>query len=51
MTLSQEQRPPLQPGERAPDFTLLAADREGSVSLADYRGRSPVLLSLLRGLY
>ena len=46
-----EQRPPVQPGEQAPDFTLPAADREGSVSLADYRGRSPVLLTLLRGLY
>ena len=46
-----EQRPPLQPGEPAPDFTLSAADREGYVSLADYRGQSPVLLTLLRGLY
>ena len=46
-----EQRPPVQPGEPAPDFTLPAADREESVSLADYRGRSPVLLTLLRGLY
>ena len=45
-----EQRP-LQAGEPAPDFTLPAADRDGSVSLADYRGRSPVLLTLLRGLY
>jgi peroxiredoxin len=44
-------RPPVQPGEPAPDFTLPAANREGSVSLADYRGRSPLLLALLRGLY
>jgi peroxiredoxin len=41
----------LQPGEPAPDFTLPAADREGTVSLADYRGRSPLLLALFRGLY
>jgi peroxiredoxin len=34
----------------APDFTLPAADREGTVSLAEYRGR-PVLLTLFRGLY
>lgn len=44
-------RPPVQPGEPAPDFTVPAANREGSVSLADYRGRSPVLLALYRGLY
>jgi peroxiredoxin len=44
-------RPPVQPGEPAPDFTLPAADRQGSVSLADYRGRSPLLLALFRGLY
>ncbi|MFQ5807142.1 MAG: hypothetical protein ACE5I3_11905 [Phycisphaerae bacterium] len=46
-----ELRPPVQPGEPAPDFTLPAADREGTVSLADYRGRSPLLLALFRGLY
>ena len=46
-----QSRPPVQPGEPAPDFTLPAADREGSVSLADYRGRSPLLLALFRGLY
>ncbi len=46
-----ETRPPLNPGEPAPDFTLPAADREGTVSLADYRGKNPVLLTLFRGLY
>lgn len=46
-----ESRPPLKPGERAPDFTLPAAHRDGIVSLADYRGRSPVLLALFRGIY
>ncbi len=46
-----EPRPPVQPDEQAPDFTLPAAHGEGFVSLADYRGRSPVLLALLRGLY
>jgi peroxiredoxin len=45
-----EQRP-VQPGEPAPDFRLPAAEREGFVSLADYRGQSPVLLALFRGLY
>lgn len=46
-----ERRPPVQPGEPAPDFTVPAANRDGSVSLGDYRGRSPVLLALYRGLY
>jgi len=46
-----ESRPPVQLGEPAPDFTVPAANREGSVSLADYRGKSPLLLALYRGLY
>lgn len=41
----------LQPGDRAPEFTLPAADREGTVSLADYRGRTALLLGLFRGIY
>jgi len=41
----------LRPGELAPDFTLPAVHREGAVSLADYRGRSPVLLAFFRGIY
>jgi peroxiredoxin len=42
---------PLQPGDPAPDFRLPAIHREGEVSLADYKGRSPLLLALFRGLY
>ena len=42
---------PLAPGQRAPDFTLPAANREGTVSLSDALGRGPVLLALFRGLY
>jgi peroxiredoxin len=42
---------PVGPGEPAPDFTLPAAHGEGTVSLAEYRGQSPVLLALFRGLY
>lgn len=42
---------PLQPGDRAPDITLPSVEREGSVSLSDFRGRNPVLLALFRGLY
>jgi peroxiredoxin len=46
-----ESRPPVAPGERAPDFTLPAVDRPETVSLADYRGRRPLFLSLLVGLW
>jgi len=42
---------PVAAGELAPDFTLPAAHGDGTVALADYRGRSPVLLALFRGLY
>src|SRR5437870_5268663 len=42
---------PLQPGEPAPDFQLPAVDRDSIVSLEDYRGRSPLLLALFRGLW
>ena len=38
-------------GDPAPAFELLAVNREGQVSLDDYRGRSPVLLGLYRGLH
>jgi peroxiredoxin len=41
----------VRPGEPAPDFTLPAVHRDGTVSLADYRGRSPLLLAFFRGLY
>ena len=45
------ERAPISPGEPAPDFTLPAVGREGTVTLDDYRGRSPVLLAMFRGLY
>ncbi len=46
-----EGRSPVTPGEAAPNFTLPAVDRNENVSLADYRGRSPVFLALLVGLW
>lgn len=46
-----DSRPPVAPGEAAPDFTLPAVDRPATISLADYRGRSPLFLSLLLGLW
>jgi peroxiredoxin len=42
---------PLRPGDPAPHFVLPAVNREGQVSLDDYRGRSPVLVALFRGLH
>ena len=44
-------RAPVIPGEPAPDFTLPAVDGAQTVSLSDYRGRSPVFLALLVGLW
>ena len=41
----------LQPGDPAPSFTLPAIDRDGTVSLGDYRGRSPLLLAFFRGIH
>ena len=38
-------------GDPAPHFVLPAVNREGKVSLDDYRGRSPVLIALFRGLH
>ncbi len=49
--MTTEPRRPLEPGDPAPGFTLPAVNREGVVSLDEYRGRRPVLLSLLRGLH
>jgi peroxiredoxin len=42
---------PIQPGDLAPEFTLPAVERDGTVSLADYRGRSPLFLALFIGLW
>jgi peroxiredoxin len=41
----------LRPGDKAPDFTLPAVNQPGTVSLADYRDKSGVLLGLYRGLH
>ena len=42
---------PLQPGDRAPGFSLPAVNREGTVSLDEYRGKQAVLVGLFRGLH
>ena len=46
-----ELRATLSPGEPAPDFALPAVDGSGTVSLADYRGRSSLFLALFVGLW
>ena len=50
MASSQPDRP-LQPGDVAPNVVLDAITREGKVAIDDFRGRTPVLISLSRGLH
>jgi len=42
---------PLQPGDPAPSLALPAVNREGLVALEDYRGKTPVVVGLFRGLH
>ncbi|WP_213958589.1 redoxin domain-containing protein [Variovorax sp. dw_954] len=42
---------PVGPGQPAPDFSLPAVAGSDTISLADYRGRSPVFLALMVGLW
>jgi len=42
---------PLQPGDLAPNIVLDAITREGKIALEDYRGHSPILVGLYRGLH
>ena len=46
----EDQRLPLQPGEKVPPFSLPSVNREGTVSLADLRGK-PFLIGFFRGLH
>jgi len=41
----------LQAGDPAPAFVLQSVQTDGTVSLSDYRGESPLFLALFRGLY
>lgn len=50
MSTSDVERP-LRPGDRAPNIILDAISREGKIALADFRGRSPLLIGLFRGLH
>jgi peroxiredoxin len=42
---------PLQPGDQAPNIVLDAISRDGKIALDDFRGRSPLLIGLFRGLH
>jgi len=50
MSASQPDRT-LQPGDVAPNVVLDAITREGKVAVDDYRGRTPVLIGIFRGLH
>jgi peroxiredoxin len=43
--------PPISAGDVAPEFKLPGVNRDEPVSLSDYRGRTPVFLALLLGLW
>ena len=49
--MAPQSQMPVQSGDRAPDFVVPAVHEDRTISLADYRGRTPVLLGLFRGLY
>ncbi len=42
---------PVQIGERAPGFVLPAVNREGTVSLDDFRGKRALMIGFFRGLH
>src|SRR5258707_15696647 len=50
MSMSQPDRT-LQPGDVAPNVVLDAVTRLGKVAVDDYRGRTPVLIGIFRGLH
>jgi peroxiredoxin len=50
MSASQSDRV-LQPGDVAPNVVLDAITRPGKVAVDDYRGRTPVLIGIFRGLH
>jgi peroxiredoxin len=38
-------------GDKAPDFTLSAANRPGTVSLSEFLQRGPAIVEFLRGTW
>ena len=42
---------PLRPGDRAPNVVFDAISHDGKIALDDFRGRTPLLVGLFRGLH
>ena len=51
MNATREMLSPVSAGAPAPDFVLTAVDGSGTISLQDYRGKSPLFLALFVGLW
>jgi peroxiredoxin len=51
MNATTELLSPVSPGTPAPGFALPAVDGSGTISLQDYRGKSPLFLALFIGLW
>jgi len=51
MDATTEMLSPVSPGAPAPGFALPAVDGSGTISLQDYRGKSPLFLALFIGLW
>ncbi len=49
--MTESNQNPVQSGDRAPDFVVPAVNEDRTISLADYRGKTPLMLGLFRGLY
>ena len=49
--MTTEVRPGIEVGEAAPSFAMPAVNRDGMVSLDDFRGKAPLLIGLFRGLH
>src|SRR5919106_881180 len=49
--MTQAGHTPVDSGDRAPDFAVPAVHDERTISLNDYRGKTPLLLGLFPGLY
>jgi peroxiredoxin len=49
--MTQAGQTPVDSGDRAPDFAVPAVHDDRTISLNDYRGKTPLLLGLFPGLY
>jgi peroxiredoxin len=49
--MNHEREKPVGSGDPAPDFTVPAVQEDRTISLGDYRGKTPLLLGLFPGLY